>query len=110
VESPYHNFNDPTTRSTIITGAHPSVTREPEQDPLAILVQPRPSKTAMSLSPNAKGALNAFQYTLDILGKTPIPGIGAVTAALLQVVKGVQVSVVLSVHSYLDSDTDFICT
>jgi hypothetical protein len=65
VESPYHNFDDPATRTTIITGAHPSVTRGPEQDPLAI-VQPLPSKTAMDLSPNAKAALNAFQYTLDV--------------------------------------------
>lgn len=92
MESPYHNFDDPATRMTIITGVHPSVTRGPEQDPLA-MVQPPPSKTAMNLLPNTKAALNAFQYTLNVLGKTPIPGIGAVTAVLLQVVKGVQVRV-----------------
>jgi hypothetical protein len=64
------------------------VTREPEQDPV---VQTPASKTAVKFSPNAKAALSAFQYTLDVLGKTPVPGIGAVTAALTQVVKGVQV-------------------
>ena len=41
--------------------------------------------------PKAKAALNAFQCTLSIFGQTPIPGIRAVTAALLQVVKGIQV-------------------
>lgn len=88
MESPYHNADDLATRTTTITGAHLSVTRKPEQGPA---VQPPPSKNAVDFSPNTKAALNAFQCTLDVLGKTPIPGIGAVTATLSQVVKGVQV-------------------
>ena len=70
-----------------ITGAHFSVTSKPEK---GLVVEP-PSKDAVNLSPKAKAALNAFQSTLGILGQTPIPGIRAVTAALLQVVKGIQV-------------------
>ena len=90
VESPYNNADDPTTtRMTTITGSHPSMTSKPEKGP-GLVVEP-PSKNPVNLSPNAKAALNAFQSTLGILGQTPIPGIKAVTAALLQVVKGIQV-------------------
>ena len=53
------------------------------------------SKNVINLSPNAKSALNSFQCPLDALGKTEIPGIGVVTAALLHVVKGVQVGACL---------------
>ena len=88
VESPYHNADDPTMKVTAITEAHLSVTSKPEQSPV---VQPPPSKNTVNSSPNAKAAFNAFQSTLGVLGQTPIPGIGAVTAVLLQVVKGVQV-------------------
>jgi len=87
VESLNHIADDPTTRTASISGAHHSVTKKPEKD---LVVQQGPSKNAFNLSPTAKAALNAFQCTLDALGKTPIPGIGAVTAVLLQVVKGVQ--------------------
>ena len=80
-----------------------SVTRKAEQDPV---VQPLPCKTAVEISPSAKAALNAFQCTLDALGKTPIPGIGAVTATLLHIVKGVQVrGVFLGLSFYLHNDT-----
>ena len=72
------------------------MTREPQKDPPAI-VQPPPSKNAMNISPNETAARNAFQYTLEFLGKTPVPGIGlgAVTDVLLHVVKGIQVRVSL---------------
>ena len=83
-----HNADNPTTRTTTITEAE---TIKPEQGPGLQL----PSKNAIDLSPNAKAALNAFQYTLNALGKMPIPGIGAFTTALLQVVKGVQVGACL---------------
>ena len=82
----YHNANDPTTRTAAVTGAK---NRKPVQGPV---VQP-PSKNAVNLSPNAKAALSAFQSTLCALGTTPIPGIGAVTTALLQVIKSVQVRI-----------------
>jgi len=88
VESHNDIADDPTTRAAPISGgAHLSVSKKPEKD---LVVQQVPSKNAFNLSPTAKAALNAFQCTLDALGKTPIPGIGAVTAVLLQVVKGVQ--------------------
>jgi hypothetical protein len=35
--------------------------------------------------------LNAFKSTLEVLGQTPLPGIGAVTTALLRVIRGLQV-------------------
>ena len=103
VESPYHNSDDPTTRATNITEAHLSLTSKPEQGPV---VQPLPSKNAVNSSPNAKAALNAFQSTLGVLGQTPIPGIRAVTSALLQVVKGVQVSACFS-RVFRNSKTTF---
>lgn len=87
MESPSHNVDEPTTRTNAIIETHTSVSSEPEHDSV---VQAPPSKNDSSLSPKAKAALSALQYTLDLLGKTPLPGIGAVTAALLQVVKGVQ--------------------
>ena len=85
------------------------MTREPQKDPPAI-VQPPPSKKAMNISPNETAARNAFQYTLEFLGKTPVPGIGlgAVTDVLLHVVKGIQVRV-SRLSQYLDSNTNFIC-
>ena len=93
VKTPYHNSDDPITRTTTITEAHLSVTSKPEQGPT---VQLLPSKNAVNSSPNAKAALNAFQSILGVLGQAPIPGIGAVTSALLQVIKGVQVSACFS--------------
>ena len=99
VESPYHNADDPTTRTTTVTGAK---TRKHKQIPV---VQP-PSKNAINLSPNTKAALIAFQCTLDALGTTPIPGIGAVTAVLLQVIESVQVGACLIGVSYLHNDSE----
>jgi len=87
MESLHHNIHAPTMSVTTMAGTHPFLTGESEQDPI---VQPPPPKNAVDLSPKANAALNAFQHTLEVLGKTPIPGIGAVTATLLQVVKGVQ--------------------
>ena len=94
--------------STNATAALNSMTGEPQKDPPAI-VQPPPSKNTMNHSSNATAALNAFQSTLGILGQTPIPGIGAVTAMLLQVIKGVQVRVSSRLSHYSDSKTNFIC-
>ena len=105
METPNHIADDLTTRSAPISGeAHLSAIKKPEND---LVVQQASSKNAFNLSPTAKAALNAFQFTLDALGKTPIPGIGAVTAVLLQVVKGVQVRArVLSGLSYSHNDTE----
>ena len=80
VKSP---IDDSTTRPT--TTAHSSMTREPQKDP----------KNAVKFSPNETAARNALQYSLEFLGKTPVPGIGAVTDVLLHVVKGIQVRVSL---------------
>ena len=84
METPNHIADDPTTRAAPISGgAHLFATKKPEND---LVVQQAPSKNAFNLSPTAKAALNAFQCTLDALGKTPIPGMGVVTAVLLKVV------------------------
>ena len=104
IESLYQNSDDSTTsiRAKIFTSNttdHSSMTRELKKNSPAI-VQPPPSKNAINFSPNATAALNAFQLTLDLLGKTPIPGIGAVTAVLLQVVKSVQVRMSSRVSHY----------
>jgi hypothetical protein len=42
-------------------------------------------------SSRSKAALNAFKSSLEILGQTPLPGIEAITAALLRVIDGLQV-------------------
>ena len=103
-KSPNQNCDSdgPTTR------AHSFMTRKPQKDPPAT-VQPPPSKKATNISPDATAALNAFLFTLDLLGKTPIPGIGAVTGGLSQVVKSVQVRVSSRLSHYPDSNTNFIC-
>ncbi|KDR70440.1 hypothetical protein GALMADRAFT_144736 [Galerina marginata CBS 339.88] len=83
----YHGNPDPTI--VITSETHPLVLGESER---VTAVQPVQANAAAnpSLSPHAKAGLSAFQYTLDVLGKIPVPGIGAVTAALSQVVKSIQ--------------------
>ena len=82
--------------------AHSSMTRERQEDPLAI-VQPPSSNNAIYFSPNATPT---FQCT------PPIPKIGAVIAVLSQVVKSVQVRVSSRLSHYSDSNLNmnFICT
>ncbi|KDR74270.1 hypothetical protein GALMADRAFT_250053, partial [Galerina marginata CBS 339.88] len=82
----YHGNHDPMI-TTVTSETHPLVLGESEQ---ITAVQPVPVNAAADLSPNAKAGLSAFQYTLEVLGKIPVPGIGAVTAVLSQVVKSIQ--------------------
>ena len=92
MESLYQNFDDPTT-IMMTTTAHATI-------------QSPQSKNVMKFSPNATAALIDFQRNLDLLGKTPIPGIGAM---LRQVVKSVQVRVSL-LSQYSDSNMNPTCT
>ena len=104
MESLYQNFDDPTT-IMMTTTAHSSMTGEPQKD-LLVTIQSPQSKNVMKFSPNATAALIDFQRNLDLLGKTPIPGIGAM---LRQVVKSVQVRVSL-LSQYSDSNMNPTCT
>jgi len=87
VESPHHSNPDPATITTTSGENNPIITEESHQDSV---VQPSLDENVTNLSPNASTALNAFKYMLQALGQIPVPGIGAVTTALLQVVKGIQ--------------------
>lgn len=92
MESPHHSNPDPATITT--SGENnPIITEESHQDPVD---QPSLDENVTNLSPNASAALNAFKYMLQALGQIPVPGIGAVTTALLQVVRGIQVRLLSS--------------
>lgn len=93
VESPHHSNPDPVTITTTSGENNPIITEESHQDPV---IQPSLDENVTNLSPSASAALNAFKYMLQALGQIPVPGIGAVTTALLQVVRGIQVRLLSS--------------
>ena len=90
MESPYQNPDDPITRSQSLLW---SPLHDQETPPVIL---PPASKNTVNLLPDSRQTQFRKQPSilfnaLDALGKTAIPGIGPVTAALLNVVKSVQV-------------------